>query len=147
MNVGYLLLSAFTALSLLHVYWAFGGRWGWNVALPEQPVSTVAESAAERVKVLAPSRASTLAVAGALAIVALVVGLTSGVFAPPQRHWTLTAILTVAAMVFLVRAVGDFRWVGFFKRSSRSIFAFWDTAVYSPLCVALGLGLLKVAIG
>jgi hypothetical protein len=147
MNVAYLLLSVFTALSLLHVYWAFGGRRGWNAALPERPTSTVAASSAAGVKVLAPSRASTLAVAGALAMVGLVVSLKSGVFAAPQRHWTLTAALTVAAVVFLLRAVGDFRWIGFFKRASNSIFAFWDTAVYSPLCVALGLGLLKLAYG
>jgi Protein of unknown function (DUF3995) len=145
MFVGSVLLIAFAALSLLHVCWVLGGRWGWNAALPERPTSAAADSSDPRVKVFVPSRAATLGVACALATVALLISLKIGVFAPPQRHWTLTAALTVAAVVCLLRATGDFRWVGFFKHPSNSAFAYWDTAVYSPLCVAFGVGLLRVA--
>jgi catechol 2,3-dioxygenase-like lactoylglutathione lyase family enzyme len=47
--------------------------------------------------------------------------------------------------VFLLRAVGDFRLVGFFKRVRGTPFARWDTRLFSPLCVALGLASLWVA--
>jgi len=147
MRVAYLLLSVFVALTLLHVYWACGGRRGWNAALPERPAPTAPDFTSARVKALTPSHAATLAVAGALALTGLLVSLRAGLFAPPLRHWALTTTLTIAALVFLVRAVGDFHWVGLFKQASDSTFAHWDTAVYSPLCFALGVGLLKVAYG
>ena len=145
MSTAYLLPSLFAALSLLHVYWACGGRWGWNVALPERPAPTAPDSATARVKLFTPSRAATLGVGCALAMAALLVSLRAGLFAPPLRHWALTTILTTIAVVFLARAIGDCHWVGFFKNVRNSTFARLDTAVYSPLCIALAVGLLTVA--
>ncbi|MNR60466.1 hypothetical protein D3C85_1819540 [compost metagenome] len=54
--------------------------------------------------------------------------------------WTL-------ALVFLIRAVGDFRWVGFMKQRRGSVFARWDTLLYSPLCLFLGLCLISIMLG
>ena len=42
------------------------------------------------------------------------------------------------AFVFIGRAIGDMRYVGFFKRVRGTRFARLDTRVYSPLCLALG---------
>jgi hypothetical protein len=145
MSTAVLLISAYVALSLLHVYWACGGRWGWNAVLPEQPTPPAPDSATARVTLFTPSRAATLGVACGLAMAALLVSLRAGLFAPPLRHWALNTILTMMAAVFLVRAIGDFHWVGFFKKAGGSTFAYLDTAIYSPLCVALGVGLLTVA--
>jgi len=56
--------------------------------------------------------------------------------------------LTIAcwglASVFLARAIGDFRFVGFFKRVHGSRFAHWDTALYSPLCLVIGLAIVAL---
>ena len=145
MSSASLLVSAFAALSLLHVYWACGGRWGWNAALPERPSPTSPESARACVNLFTPSRAATLGVACVLAVAGLLASLRAGLFAPPLRHWALTTILTTFAVVFLLRAIGDCHWVGFFKKVRDSTFARLDTAVYSPLCVTLGVGLLTVA--
>jgi hypothetical protein len=41
------------------------------------------------------------------------------------------------AAVFALRAVGDFRYVGFFKRVRDSRFSRLDTWAYSPLCACL----------
>jgi len=41
--------------------------------------------------------------------------------------------------VFALRAIGDFRHVGFFKRVRGCRFARLDTLAYSPLCTALAL--------
>jgi hypothetical protein len=46
--------------------------------------------------------------------------------------WTLAAL-------FLLRGIGDFRLVGFFKRVRGTRFARRDTRLYSPLCLALAL--------
>jgi hypothetical protein len=43
------------------------------------------------------------------------------------------------ALVFFLRAVGEFRLVGFFKRASDSQFAYWDTWLFSPLCLAIAV--------
>ena len=36
-----------------------------------------------------------------------------------------------------LRAVGDFRMVGFWKTVRDTPFARWDTRLFSPLCVAI----------
>jgi hypothetical protein len=45
------------------------------------------------------------------------------------------------------RAVGDFNYIGFFKRRRTTAFAGLDTRLYSPLALALGLGAGIVAWG
>jgi hypothetical protein len=45
----------------------------------------------------------------------------------------------------LLRAVGEFRYVGLFKRVRGTKFAVLDTFVYSPLCLLLGAGVALVA--
>jgi uncharacterized protein DUF3995 len=48
-----------------------------------------------------------------------------------------TAGLWVLSLVFLLRAVGNFRSFGFFKTITETPFAHWDTWLYSPLCLLL----------
>ena len=50
-------------------------------------------------------------------------------------------------VVLLARAVGDFRYVGFFKRVRGSRFATLDSRYFSPLCLILGLGALWSVLG
>jgi hypothetical protein len=38
------------------------------------------------------------------------------------------------AIIFLIRAIGDFRYVGFLKKIKNTKFAKKDTKYYSPLC-------------
>ena len=45
----------------------------------------------------------------------------------------------------MVRAVGDFRYVGFFKSLGDDPFCSWDTWLFSPLCLAIALAALTVA--
>src|SRR5688500_13525389 len=123
--LGLLVVGLFLALSGLHVYWAVGGRWGGDVAVPERngkPAFT-------------PSQAGTLLVAGAfLAAAWLVLGRLGigGRFLPPWVfHWSAWGL----AAVFLLRATGEFRTVGFFKRIRGTNFARWDTLLFSPLCL------------
>ncbi|MGR6127766.1 DUF3995 domain-containing protein [Paenibacillus sp. SER-28] len=46
--------------------------------------------------------------------------------------------------VFILRSIGDFKWVGFFKRKKGTVFAKWDTVLYSPLCFLLGTAILII---
>jgi hypothetical protein len=44
-----------------------------------------------------------------------------------------------------LRAVGDWKYVGFFRRASESAFAYWDLRLYSPLCLFIAVAALVLA--
>jgi len=134
--VALVVAAVFCLLGLVHFYWAFGGRIGKGAAIPE----------ADGSKAFVPSTLGTHAVGIALCFVSLIVLMRAGFLASPFPGWLLQwAVIALAAVLFL-RAVGDFKLVGFFKRVHGSQFARLDTFVYSPLCVALGAGLTFVAL-
>ncbi len=124
------------ALALLHVYWGVGGMSGLSVAVPEvdgRPVFT-------------PSRLSCFAVAAALLLAAFLVLSRGGAVASPlPPAWTEVGAAGVGA-VFVLRAIGDFHLVGFFKRVRGTAFARWDTRLFSPLSLAIGVASLWVAL-
>ena len=128
-------LTNFTLLliiSLIHVYWSAGGRRGLNESLPQS----------NGPKAFRPGRFAT-------GIVALIFGcvaffylykigwLTSLDILIPD--WLSRYGLWSLAGVFLLRAIGEFRYVGFFKRVKNSRFAELDTKFYSPLCLLLSV--------
>lgn len=51
------------------------------------------------------------------------------------RHWGLPLI----GAIFILRAVGEFKYIGFFKKMKNSQFARLDTKYYSPLCLFIGV--------
>lgn len=129
------LVLVLSALGVLHLYWAVGPRRSVSAAVPE-----VAGGPA-----FLPSRLATVAVAFALFVAAALVALAGRLLADPLAT-PLTRLLTFAlGTVFVARAIGDFRLVGFFKRPSLSRFARLDTRVYSPLCLLLGIAVFFVA--
>ena len=127
----------FILLSALHVYWALGGQWASAVVVPTRP---------DGAAMFRPGAAMTLVVAGGLLGFALLTVANTGWLS----HWLAPGFVTVAdyviAAVFLLRAVGDFQFAGFFKRVKDTAFAAHDTAYYTPLCVVLGLGSLVLAL-
>ena len=130
----YALAFVLALLSGLHVYWALGGRWGWGAAIPQvdgRPAFT-------------PSRLATLVVALGLAAAALLPLVRAGAlpFPVPPRLSQWSAVFL--AVLFFIRAVGDFRLVGFFKRVRGTPFAIWDTRLFSPLCLLLAAGFARV---
>lgn len=46
---------------------------------------------------------------------------------------------SLLTLIFLLRAIGDFKLVGFFKKIKNSEFAFFDTRYWSPLCAILAI--------
>ncbi len=124
-------------IAATHLYWAMGGRLGKSAAVPERNGLPAFE----------PGALATLGVAVALLIAAAIVAIQAGlIFQGGFQPYAF--ILSVAlALVFLARAVGDFRYVGFFKRVVGSRFARLDTWVFSPLCVLLALLIADVLTG
>jgi len=128
--------TVFVVLALVHAYWSFGGRIPWPAVVPEvsgRPAFT-------------PSGLATFVVAVALFACAGLITATAGILAIPVSPSFLTWLTFALGLVLLLRAVGDFRLVGFFKRVRGTTFARLDTVIYSPLCLALSLGVFIVAL-
>ena len=122
-----LLTTTLLFLAGLHLYWAAGGSWGKRFAIPEingHPAFT-------------PSPFITVAVALALLSAACVAILRGyflfSSFPGSPAHWAAIAI----GFIFFLRAIGDFRLAGFFKRVQGTPFATWDTRLFSPLCLLI----------
>ncbi len=52
----------------------------------------------------------------------------------------------ILGFVFLVRAVGEFKLVGLFKRVRGTSFARWDTWLFSPLCLGISCAALWLSL-
>jgi hypothetical protein len=117
------------SLSLLHVYWALGGRMGMAAVIPTD---------AGR-RVLTPSAFTTFVVAAALAVASALTLAATGALSRIAPGWFVRTGLCILAGVFLLRAVGDFRLIGFSKRVRDTPFARMDTLVFAPLCAGLGI--------
>jgi hypothetical protein len=130
------LASILGGLSLLHAYWALGGRWGSAYTVP-----TIGGR-----RSFDPSPFATWIVCGLLGLAVVVVLGKSGWMG--DRLPVLFNIgIWGLAFVFVLRAVGNFRTFGFFKVVKGTPFADWDTWFYSPLCLliaALVVGLARI---
>lgn len=129
-TVGVLVAVAFAALGLLHLLWAAGWRSGTVATIPSDGGKPLFQ----------PSVFATLVVAALLFAAAAVVTGRIGLWGSALPRWPLAAGTWVLAAVFGARVVGDFRWVGLFKRASASDFAYWDTRLFVPLCALLAIG-------
>lgn len=55
-------------------------------------------------------------------------------------------VLSFGACGVCIEIAGRFRFVGFFKTVRGSRFARWDTLLFSPLCLLLGLAVAIIAL-
>ena len=130
------LASVLAGLAALHLYWAARGGSG----------AAVVPGARDGTPLFVPSAASTVAVAAALLLAAWIVAVSGGLAArigPRPLH--LAGVWGVG-LVLVARAVGDFRYVGLFKRVRGTPFATLDDRLYTPLVVLLALATLRLAV-
>jgi uncharacterized protein DUF3995 len=134
--IGVVTASVFFALAILHLVFAMTDRARWLTAAVPHVGGRPA---------FVPSKIGTLAVAlvlgGCAVLVLWRIGLLDAI-APGPLSRAGTGIL---AVLLVLRAIGEFRLVGFFKRTRDSTFARLDTWLYSPLCAALGAACALIA--
>ena len=53
--------------------------------------------------------------------------------------WLLSIRLWFIPFIFIIRAIGDFRYLGFFKEVKSTEFGTMDTWLYSPLCLMISV--------
>jgi hypothetical protein len=117
---------------LLHVYWAVGGGLLLPQALPSPPDS--------RKPRFEPGRLGAGLVALALSHALYTLGTLTNLWNAP---WSVDATRYAAyawTAILVLRVNGDFRFVGIFKRVRNTAFARADDWVFTPTCMAIGVG-------
>lgn len=118
-------------IAAIHFYWAFGGKWGIQGVIPTKTTEE---------KVMNPPVIATILVGLFLVIFALLYAeklqVISIKYLPNKIR---TYGVYIIASIFIIRAIGDFNYVGFFKKIKNTQFAKNDTKYFSPLCLFLGV--------
>lgn len=125
----------FLALAIWHL---------WMALSPEINASGAVPSVAGR-PLSVPSARAFVGVAVVLLVFAALVAATGGIVQVglPARY--LSWLSFALSLGLLVRAIGEFRYAGFFKQVRGTRFARLDTLVYSPLCLLLAARVAFVA--
>lgn len=117
-------------LSGLHFFWATGGTWGFDNALP---------TTKEGNRILNPKKLDCGIIAIGLLIFAFLFMIRIDLLEIELQPQILTYSIWIIIAIFIVRSIGDFRYVGFTKKLTDTNFAELDSKLYSPLCLAIGL--------
>ncbi|HEX8308151.1 MAG TPA: DUF3995 domain-containing protein [Allosphingosinicella sp.] len=136
-----LALAVIGFAAAFHLHWALGGRLGYSVSLPQRPDGTPVM--AQRLSWWRPAAG---AVALGLAALALLLIADAGHLALPLPPSLTRTALLVTGAAFVARALVPNRYVGFCKSLRTTRWARYDTRLYSPLFLVLGLILLTSAL-
>lgn len=128
--IGIVLFIVFIFLSGIHFYWGLGGKWGAGAAIPAKENSK---------QVIKPGMAACFIVAFALLSFGLLILAKSHILWSKLPAWLPDYGVWALSLLFICRAIGDFRYVGLFKKIKSTKFARMDTTYYSPLCLGIGL--------
>jgi hypothetical protein len=137
-------MSEVLALAVCGVF-AVLAAWHFRMAMLPLTGGGGAVPSVDGKPVFVPTRRSTVAVGVILLLFAALVAATSGLVPVSLPGPVLAWLSYCLAVGLLARAIGEFRYVGFFKRVRGSRFARLDTLVYSPICLLLALGVALVA--
>ena len=117
-------------ISAIHFYWALGGKWGIEKTLPTN---------LEGKKMLSPKKIDSALVAIFLLCFAILF-LIKVELLPLHLPQLISRFgIGVISAIFLLRAFGDLRYIGFTKKITSTDFARRDTQFYSPLCLLIGI--------
>jgi len=127
------LVLLFLSIGIIHVYWAFGGGWGIKAAIPENDNGPLFKA----------EPGGTLFIA-ALFITGAIWVLID--FFEYKIIFLQNYLYHFIALVFFARAVGEFKYVGFFKKIKNTKFALYDYIFYSPICLSVSLAAISILI-
>ena len=128
MILSILLSIIFIGLGIIHFNWVIGGKFGFSESLPTKETGE---------KVLNPKKMDSAIVGIGLTVFGVFYFLKSGLIEFSQPEWVLKYVGWIIPSIFLLRAIGEFKYVGFFKKVKKTEFAKWDTKLFSPLCLAI----------
>jgi len=128
-------LSAFNALlllllALLHFYWAMGGKWGFDAVLPTNEKGE---------RVMNPKIKDSILVAFGLSFFSIYYLMHGGWLAIALPPWLFNSGIWIISGLFLLRSIGDFKYVGMTKKVKNTAFASNDNRWFIPICLIIGL--------
>ena len=121
--------------------------WHFRMALLPSPGVNGAVPSVSGKPLFVPSARATMLVGVVLLLFACLVAATAGLVELGISARVLSWLCYALAVGLLARAVGEFKYVGFFKRVRGSKFAKLDTLLYSPVCLLLAVGVAVIAHG
>lgn len=122
--------AVFLSLGILHFHWAVGGTYGFANALPTKITGE---------RVLNPKKIDSAIVAFGLTAFALFYFFQSGLLNFSRVEWIFKYGGWIIPVIFLLRAIGDFKYIGFFKSIRKTEFGKLDSIFFSPLCLVIGI--------
>jgi len=129
-----ILFLIFTILGGFHFYWFLGGVWAIEKVIPSK------ENVASTLTI---PKFATLIVGLVLVLFGLMYLIKSeftNVPIPiPIPIWVTNYGYWVIPSIFILRAIGEFNYVGFFKKQNNTEFAKADSKLFTPLCLAIGI--------
>jgi len=114
---------------MLHFYWVAGGKWWLDKSLPMNSNQVITY----------PSRGLTFIVAIGLFFFATIIACFSKLIDCPLPNWVSKIVVYGLAVIFFLRTLGDFKYVGFFRKIKNTTFAHYDALIYTPLSLTLCL--------
>jgi len=130
MILSILLSIILIGLGLIHFNWVVGGNFGFSESLPTK-------ESGERV--LNPKKIDSAIVGIGLTAFGFFYLLKSGVIEFIIPGWIMAYGSWIIPIIFLLRAIGEFKYVGFFKKIKKTEFGKLDTKLFSPLCLIIGI--------
>ena len=131
MILAILLSIILIGLGLIHFNWVVGGEFGFSESLPTK-------ESGERV--LNPKRIDSAIVGIGLTAFGCFYLIKSGIIGYELPEWVMKYGGWIIPIIFVIRAIGEFTYVGFFKSVKNTEFGKWDSKLFSPLCLAIGIG-------
>jgi len=125
-----ILFLTFTVLGGFHFYWLFGGIWGLEKVIPTK---------GNEVSTMSIPKLATLIVGLVLVLFGLIYLMKSGLINVQTPNWIINYGYWIIPSIFIIRAIGDFKYVGFFKKIQNTEFGKSDSRLFSPLCLTIGL--------
>lgn len=125
-----ILFVIFSSLGIIHFYWLLGGKWGLEKALPTKVAGQ---------KAMEPPKIATVIVGIGLISFGLIYLIKAGLINFQIPNWIITYGSWIIPSIFILRAIGDFNYVGLFKKIKNTEFAKADSKWFVPLCLTIGI--------
>ncbi|MES0490782.1 MAG: DUF3995 domain-containing protein [Leptospirales bacterium] len=120
------MVMVFALIGCIHIYWASGGTKGIKVAIPENEKGPLFKAEFGGTIFIA-----IIFVIGSLLVIIDIYKIDL-IFL--QRY-----LYYIIGPVFFARVIGEFKYVGVFKRVNKTDFAKYDNFIYIPLCFSIAL--------
>jgi hypothetical protein len=130
MILSILLSLILICLGIIHFNWVIGGKYGFSESLPTKENGE---------RVLNPKKIDSAIVGIGLIAFGLFYTLQLDLINYNLPEWTLKYVGWIIPAIFILRSIGEFKYIGFFKRIKQTDFGKLDTKFFSPLCLVIGV--------